>query len=40
MITHNAMMPRMANRVLHFADGRLASEEVNEHRLAPAEIDW
>jgi putative ABC transport system ATP-binding protein len=40
VITHNAMIRRMAHRVLRFADGRLASEEVNERRLAPAEIDW
>ena len=40
VITHNAMIRRMAHRVLRFADGRLAAEEVNETRLAPAEIDW
>jgi putative ABC transport system ATP-binding protein len=40
VITHNAMIRRMAHRVLRFADGRLASEEVNESRLTPAEIDW
>lgn len=40
VITHNAMIRRMAHRVLRFADGRLASEEVNAERLAPSEIDW
>jgi putative ABC transport system ATP-binding protein len=40
VITHNAMIRRMAHRMLRFADGRLASEEVNESRLTPAEIDW
>ncbi|MBP0484429.1 ABC transporter ATP-binding protein [Sagittula salina] len=40
VITHNAMIRRMAHRVLHFSDGRLVREEVNDHRLAPHEIDW
>lgn len=40
VITHNAMIRKMAHRVLRFGDGRLVSEEVNDTRLAPAEIDW
>ena len=40
VITHNAMIQRMAHRVLNFADGQLVGEQMNTHRLSPAEIDW
>ncbi|MEM7642991.1 MAG: ABC transporter ATP-binding protein [Pseudomonadota bacterium] len=40
VITHNAMIRRMAHRVLRFADGHLVGEEANATRLTPAEIDW
>ncbi|TFL16381.1 ABC transporter ATP-binding protein [Jannaschia formosa] len=40
VITHNAGIRAMAHRVLRFADGRLASEEVNATRVAPSEIVW
>ena len=40
VITHNAGIRAIADRTVHFADGRLAREEVNEDRRAPAEISW
>ncbi len=40
VITHNAMIQRMAHRMLRFADGQLVEERVIEDRLKPAEIDW
>lgn len=40
VITHNAMIRKMAHRVVNFADGKLQSEAVNDSRLAPHEIDW
>jgi putative ABC transport system ATP-binding protein len=40
IITHNAGIAAMADRVLHFLDGRIAREEVNRHRIDPAEIRW
>jgi putative ABC transport system ATP-binding protein len=40
VITHNAPIAGMADRVLRMADGRLAEERVNEHRITPAEISW
>ncbi|MBF9033283.1 ATP-binding cassette domain-containing protein [Rhodobacterales bacterium HKCCE2091] len=40
VITHNAMIRRMAHRVLNFADGKLVGETENAERLAPGEIDW
>ncbi|AHM05484.1 ABC transporter, ATP-binding protein [Roseibacterium elongatum DSM 19469] len=40
VITHNAMIRKMAHRVIRFADGKIAGVEVNDTRLAPHEIDW
>ncbi|MBF9060220.1 ATP-binding cassette domain-containing protein [Rhodobacterales bacterium HKCCSP123] len=40
VITHNAGIRAMAHRVINFADGRIASVEENETRLAPHEISW
>ncbi|MFN3473200.1 MAG: ABC transporter ATP-binding protein [Blastomonas sp.] len=40
IITHNAGIAAMADRVFHFRDGKIASITVNETRIAPAEISW
>lgn len=40
VITHNATIARMADRVLHLKDGRLASVERNAVRANPAELSW
>jgi len=40
VITHNATIAGMADRVLKLADGRLASDETNSHRLTPSELRW
>lgn len=40
VITHNATIASMADRVLKLADGRLVSSEVNARRLTPAELHW
>ncbi len=40
VITHNAMIARMADRVVTLADGRVASDRVNDQHLAPREIAW
>lgn len=40
IITHNAEIQRMAHRVIQFQDGRISDVITNEHRLAPAEINW
>jgi len=40
VITHNADIARMADRVLHLADGRIAREEVNAVRVAARELRW
>jgi putative ABC transport system ATP-binding protein len=40
VITHNATIAGMADRVLKLADGRLVSSEANASRLSPAELHW
>ncbi len=40
VITHNAAIRKMAHRVIYFLDGRIDRVEVNETRLAPADITW
>ena len=40
VITHNAGIAKMADRVIHLADGRISHIEVNETRLAPDELTW
>jgi putative ABC transport system ATP-binding protein len=40
VITHNAAIAAMADRVIRVADGRIASVEVNAQRLSIDEIDW
>lgn len=40
VITHNAPIAAMADRVLRMADGRIAEVARNEHKRAPTEIRW
>ncbi|HET6603050.1 MAG TPA: ABC transporter ATP-binding protein [Xanthomonadaceae bacterium] len=40
VITHNADIARMADRVLHMADGRIASGERNAERVPASELHW
>jgi putative ABC transport system ATP-binding protein len=40
VITHNAVIARMADRVIHLSDGRIASEQRNPARAAPSELSW
>ncbi|MBX7459275.1 ABC transporter ATP-binding protein [Qipengyuania sp. 1NDH17] len=40
IITHNAGIAAMADRVFHFLDGTIARIETNERRISPAEISW
>ena len=40
VITHNAVVGDMADRVLTLADGRVVSDRHNEHRVAPEELRW
>ena len=40
IITHNAGIAAMANRVLHFLDGKIAREWVNPDPIKPGQISW
>jgi putative ABC transport system ATP-binding protein len=40
IITHNASIQDVADRVLFFADGRISRIRNNEARRAPAELTW
>jgi len=40
VITHNAAIAGMADRVLRLGDGRIVGEERPERKLTPAEISW
>jgi putative ABC transport system ATP-binding protein len=40
LITHNAGIAAMADRVFNFLDGRIASIDVNEVRAPASEISW
>ncbi len=40
VITHNASIAGMADRVLHLSGGRVARIEVNAHKVAPTELRW
>jgi putative ABC transport system ATP-binding protein len=40
VITHNAPVGEMANRVVSLADGRIASERVIDNPVAPQELRW
>ncbi|MGI9519291.1 MAG: ABC transporter ATP-binding protein [Pirellulaceae bacterium] len=40
VITHNAVIAQMANRVISLSDGRVANVETNEHRLMANQLVW
>ena len=40
VITHNAIIAQMADRVIYLADGRISEVHVNESKVAPGELSW
>jgi putative ABC transport system ATP-binding protein len=40
VITHNAAIAGMADRVIVLADGRIQRIDVNTHKLTPSELSW
>ena len=40
LITHNAAIAGIADRVLRFSKGRIAAIEHSARRITPAELDW
>ncbi len=40
VITHNAVIAAMADRVIHLSDGHIASIDQNTEKIAPQELSW
>ena len=40
VITHNAAIASMADRVVRLADGRVVSVEDRTEKLSPQELEW
>ena len=40
VITHNAAMADMADRVIRFADGQIASVKTNTNKVPPESLSW
>jgi putative ABC transport system ATP-binding protein len=40
LITHNAVIGALGDRVLHFHDGRIAREERHQERASAEELSW
>jgi putative ABC transport system ATP-binding protein len=40
VITHNAAIAAMADRVVRLSDGRVAALEANTHKVSPRELSW
>lgn len=40
LITHNADIARVGDRVVRFADGLIRAVEHNERRIPPSELNW
>jgi putative ABC transport system ATP-binding protein len=40
VITHNAPIAEMADRVLRLADGRIVETRVNPHKLPASTLSW
>ena len=40
VITHNAAIAEMADRVIHLSDGRISSIETNTRKKSPSELSW
>lgn len=40
IVSHNAGIARMADRVIRFRDGAVVEVEVNRHRILPREMVW
>jgi putative ABC transport system ATP-binding protein len=40
VITHNAAIAGMADRIISVADGRISSVRSQTHKIAPQELQW
>ena len=40
VITHNAAIAGMADRVIYLSGGRIQRVEINTHKISPSELSW
>jgi len=40
VITHNAAIAGMADRIVYLGDGTVQRVETNAHKLKPSELSW
>ncbi len=40
VITHNAVIAKMADRVISLSDGHVVSTKSNDHKLSASELEW
>ncbi len=40
VITHNAVIAQIADRVIYLADGQISDIRINKTKLAPCEVTW
>jgi putative ABC transport system ATP-binding protein len=40
VITHNAAIGQIADRVIHLTDGKISGVVLNEHKISPRELIW
>ncbi len=40
IVTHNQKIAECASRIIRISDGKILSDEVNEHKISPEEVDW
>jgi putative ABC transport system ATP-binding protein len=40
IITHNVVIGDLADRVVYFADGKIANIKVNQEKRSPSELNW
>jgi putative ABC transport system ATP-binding protein len=40
VVTHNAPIAQMADRVVTMLDGKIASDTTNANRKPPSEVSW
>ena len=40
VITHNAAIAGMADRVIYLGDGRIQKVQMNAHKISPSELQW
>ena len=40
IVTHNAKIAEIGERVIHIRDGKIASNEINKNHKNPSEVEW